>query len=155
MPQPKGLITWKNFSLADRVEKSLDYKKYFSLGWNWSRKWTQAGYCLLPPAITWDFSARVAETGPKLSSCNCGLRFSCILSEGGTGISARAKNLHVINLQRNSSLIFTLRVRDLPIFGDMIKKISCKHWHFRCKYVRRPCHVQFKNWWISRLKMFS
>ena len=58
-------------------------------------------------AITWDFSARVAQTGLKLSSCNHELRFSSNLSEGRVEIasrfnwyrvSVRAENLHVISL---------------------------------------------------------
>ena len=39
----KGQTTWENFNPADWVEKSPDYMRHFSPGWNWNRTRTKAG----------------------------------------------------------------------------------------------------------------
>ena len=52
----KGLITWENVSPADRVGKSPDYLRYFSSGWNWNRKRTQARICR-KTLLSWQFAS--------------------------------------------------------------------------------------------------
>ena len=101
-----GRPGWKKPWLHKTFQPGLKLKSEVYPGRNLSVAFVVLAICIFPRlsiifrarvgifrAITWDFSAQVAQTGLKLSSWNRELCFSSILPEGRAETSARLTEL--------------------------------------------------------------